>query len=120
MRVRYPKLNPLRALETREVADAVDTLRDRGRVTYDDDGSVKYGERRVIKKVTFDHVNERTVEIEGNLRFSDFANVRMSSTQRGGQKTYVPRIAVASPTSFTIAIDDNDEEVSFILDFKGA
>lgn len=119
MRLRYPKINPLRDLETKEVADVVDTLRDQGRVTYDDDGSVKYGERRVIKKVTFDHVNEKKVEIEEGLRFSDFANVRMSSSQKGGRKTYVPRITVASPTSFTIAIDGNDEEVSFILEFKG-
>ena len=88
-------------------------------VTYDEDGSVKYGERRVIKKATFDHVNEKKVEIEESLRFSDFANVRMSSSQKGGRKTYTPRITVASPTSFTIAIDNNDEEVSFILDFKG-
>lgn len=125
MRVKYPKLNPLRDLEPKEVADVVDTLRDQTTITYDeDDGSVKYGEHEVVKRVTFAAVDpaatsEEDVEIAEIRRFSDFANVRLRWTQKRGSKSYAPRIIKASPTMFTVSIDGNQEEITGILEIKG-
>lgn len=123
MRVGYPKINPLTDLEPKEVADVIDTLRDQNVISYDDDdGSVIYGEHIAVKRnVTFKSgENTHSVDIDEVRRFSDFENVALSWTQRGGKRTYNPRIDYASPIRFVIKIDDNNEDVTFSrLEFKG-
>jgi len=121
---KYPRLNPLKDLEPKEVADSVDALRDQGRTTYDnDDGSVVFKEKRVILRNITVPMGQNSCEllVHEHLRFADFENVGLGWTQKGGSKSYVPRIDQASPTRFIIKIDDHDEDVTYSrLEIKGS
>jgi hypothetical protein len=123
---KFPQINPLKDLVPREVAEVVDTLRDQARPTYDnEEATIVVGEKRVVlKDIVFskeDLTNEKTLDIHEHLRFGDFGNVALSWTQKGGSKSYVPRIIAASPNRFKIKIDDHPgEDVTFSrIEFKG-